>query len=77
MRLINADALIDTLYDHEFASYIDKGEISTVINDEPTVEAIPVDWIEKWLERYSYRNYRREIIEFMVTEWKHEQEKQK
>ena len=42
MRLINADALIDTLYDHEFASYIDKGEVSTVINDEPTVDAEPV-----------------------------------
>lgn len=42
MRLIDADALIDTLYDHEFASYIDKGEVSTVINDEPTVDAIPV-----------------------------------
>ena len=42
MRLIDADALIDTLYDHEFASYIDKGEVSTVINDEPTVEAQPV-----------------------------------
>ena len=42
MRLIDADALIDTLYDHEFASYIDKGEVSTVINDEPTVDAVPV-----------------------------------
>ena len=50
MRLIDADALIDTLYDHEFASYIDKGEVSTVINDEPTVDAVPVrhgKWITK------------------------------
>lgn len=48
-----------------------------MLKKAPTVDAIPIDWIEKWLERYSYRNYRREIIEFMVTEWKHEQEKQK
>jgi len=41
-RYIDADALIDTLYEHEFSSYIDKGAVSTLINDEPTVDAVPV-----------------------------------
>jgi len=42
MRLIDGDALIDTLYEHEFSSYIDKGAVSTLINDEPAVDVIPI-----------------------------------
>ena len=50
MRLIDGDALIDTLYEHEFSSYIDKGAVSTLINDEPTVDVEPVrhgKWIDE------------------------------
>jgi len=45
MRLINADALRITFDgNHE---YVEKSDI----DDAPTVDAIPIDWIRKWHQR--------------------------
>lgn len=67
MRLIDADTLIDTLYDHEFASYIDKGEVSTVINDEPTVDAIPVEWIKEKIS--NNKGFYNSSLRRLLDEW--------
>lgn len=42
MRLIDADKLVDELYDNEFASLCPLDEVSGVIDACPTVDAVPV-----------------------------------
>lgn len=42
MRLINADKLVDMLYDNEFAALCPLDEVSGVIDACPTVDAVPV-----------------------------------
>ena len=48
MRLIDADELVSRTYiidrDHDYETYD--------IENAPTVEAIPVEWIEKWLDEF-------------------------
>lgn len=48
MRLIDADKLVSHTYtidrDHDYETYD--------IEHAPTVEAIPVEWIEKWLDEF-------------------------
>lgn len=41
-RLVNADKLVDMLYDNEFASLCPLDEVSGVIDACPTVDAVPV-----------------------------------
>lgn len=41
-RLINADKLVDMLYDNEFASLCPLDEVSGVVDACPTVDAVPV-----------------------------------
>ncbi len=42
MRLIDADKLVDMLYDNEFASLCPLDEVSGVIDACPTVDAVPL-----------------------------------
>nr|DAM55955.1 MAG TPA: hypothetical protein [Caudoviricetes sp.] len=42
MRLIDADKLVDMLYDNEFAALCPLDEVSGVIDACPTVDAVPV-----------------------------------
>lgn len=42
MRLIDADALMDRLYDNEFAAFCPLDEVNDVIDLCPTVDAVPV-----------------------------------
>lgn len=42
MRQIDADKLVDMLYDNEFASLCPLDEVSGVIDACPTVDAVPV-----------------------------------
>lgn len=42
MRLIDADKLVDMLYDNEFATLCPLDEVSGVIDACPTVDAMPV-----------------------------------
>lgn len=48
MRLIDADKLVSHTYtidrDHDYETYD--------IEHAPTVDAIPVEWIEKWLDEF-------------------------
>lgn len=41
MRLIDADKLVDMLYDNEFAALCPLDEVSGVIDACPTVDAVP------------------------------------
>ena len=42
MRLIDADKLVDALYANEFATLCPLDEVSGVIDEAPTVDAVPV-----------------------------------
>ena len=42
MRLIDADALMDALYEKEYSLLCPLDEVSEVVNDAPTVDAVPV-----------------------------------
>lgn len=42
MRLVDADKLVDMLYDNEFAALCPLDEVSGVIDACPTVDAVPV-----------------------------------
>lgn len=42
MRLIDADKLVDMLYDNEFASLCPLDEVCGVVDACPTVDALPV-----------------------------------
>lgn len=42
MRTIDADKLVDMLYDNEFAALCPLDEVSGVIDACPTVDAVPV-----------------------------------
>lgn len=42
MRLIDADKLVDMLYDNEFTSFCPLDEVNGVIDACPTVDAVPV-----------------------------------
>ena len=42
MRTIDADKLVDMLYDNEFAVFCPLDEVSGVVDACPTVDAVPV-----------------------------------
>lgn len=42
MRLIDAEKLVDMLYDNEFAALCPLDEVSGVVDACPTVDAVPV-----------------------------------
>ncbi len=71
MRLIDADKLIDSLYETEFSIWADKSLAIDVINDEPTVEAISVEWLLNNIPRDSVMwEYNRKLIEYLVIGWR-------
>ena len=41
----------------------------TFILDDYVVEAIPIEWIEKWLEQYKYRYC---AVNLMLEDWEKE-----
>lgn len=59
MRLIDADKLVSHTYtidrDHDYETYD--------IEHAPTVDAIPVEWIEKWLDEFLGTKLEEEITD--------------
>lgn len=51
MRLIDADKLLKQLEWLDIDDFILYEEVKEDIDESPTVEAIPIDWIERWLDR--------------------------
>lgn len=42
--------------------------IDTIMNEAPTVEAIPIEWIKKWANNYCDR-YQEKLIECLLRTW--------
>lgn len=62
MRLIDADKLIEICrkgwrlfgyHDEKLKHWVDEYDIRS----QPTVKAIPIEWIEKWVDMLKERNY--------------------
>lgn len=77
--LISREEAIDAIYEHEFSNWFDKGEVSTVLNDLPSVQsdAIPLEWIDKHLEwldncENGFAQLAKAGIRAMVEIWKEE-----
>lgn len=69
MRLIDADDLIITILTHDLC---DTEQIDKDILEAPTVDAIPVEWLRKQLDRYECSTY--EGIETVLELWEKENE---
>ena len=52
MRLIDADAFLERTSKDPLFPLVERYGLSGVIKNEPTVDAIPVEWIEKWLDEF-------------------------
>ncbi len=62
MRLIDADKLLPKLW-------VCYEENKPIVDEEPTVEAIPIDWIIKFSKKQKHGNYK-DFIDFMIRYWK-------
>lgn len=65
MRLIDADALDDELGASDEDIYIHH-----MLEDAPTIDAIPVEWLRKWPKDLREGAYVRDIL----RDWQKEQE---
>ena len=59
MRLIDADKLVDMLYDNEFVALCPLDEVSGVVDACPTVDAVPVVWCKDCAHSGTTENGRR------------------
>ena len=80
MRLIDADKLKKAFVGNRYGTKA----IEYVINDMPTVNAIPIEWVKLWLENNSktVRNpdyydwdFTQEPIDYYITIYPHEVER--
>lgn len=69
MRLIDADALMKVYAPYEFMS--DMGDAMEILANFPTVDAIPIEWIEETMrlaESVGAKEYA-EHLEVLLADW--------
>lgn len=75
MRLIDADAFLERTRKDPLFPLVERYGLSGVIEHEPTVEAIPVEWLLNNIPKDSImREYNRKLIEYLVIGWREENE---
>ena len=52
-RYIDADAFIDDLYEHEFSNWCDKDEVSTLVNDAPSIDIVRCQDCKHWVYNFN------------------------
>lgn len=52
MRLIDADAFLERTSKDPLFPLVERYGFGHVIQNEPKVDAIPIEWIEKWLDDF-------------------------
>ena len=74
MRSIDADALkkdLTRFYDNEVTA-------KQLIDEQPTIDAIPVEWLQGWRDRLrtmgDYQQDCADSIDFVLRLWQNEQE---
>lgn len=71
-RLIDADALKDNMFNYAAPEMVwDRGDIEHKINEMPTVDAIPVEWLKYMQQESLSENDRTMVgaIEAIFIEW--------
>lgn len=75
-RLIDADDLIIEILTHDLIG--DDKEVDKIILDAPTVKAIPIEWIERFMNRFitpeGVSGDAYALLHYMVCEWEYENE---
>ena len=65
MRLIDANAFLKRIKKDPLFPLVERYGLSSVIEHEPTVEAIPIDWVEEHCD---------EVADMVVAMWRKENE---
>ena len=74
-RLIDANAFLERTRKDPLFPLVERYGLSGVIENEPTVEAIPVEWLLNHIPNDSVmREYNRKLIEHLVIGWRKENE---
>ena len=69
MRLIDADLFLEETSKDPLFPLVERYGLSYVIKAQPTVDAIPIEWLKEWFKkRYKGRTYRD-----LIEEWESEQ----
>ena len=75
MRLIDVDAFLERTKKDPLFPLVERYGLSRVIEYEPTVEAIPVDWLLSHLPIDEVMHeYNKKLIEYLVVGWREENE---
>lgn len=80
MKLINVSNFLKQFSDQVPGDKIDAIELRLALLDEPTVEAIPKEWIKAQLEKEEYRTFLVDYIEWgnclrwLLEAWEEENE---
>lgn len=75
MRLIDADAFLERTKKDPLFPLVERYGLSRVIENEPTVEAIPVEWLLNHIPHDEVMHeYNRKLIEHLVIGWREENE---
>lgn len=72
-RLIDADALRAWFSDHSVYDEFPVGYIMGLLDDQPTVEAIPIEWIHEYIETADLE-YKRIALRGVLVQWQLETE---
>ena len=72
-RYIDANKLRKDILDlpncyNGFSDTYDKAMIIDLIDEQPTVDAIPIEWIKEWVNNYCDRNQEK-LIEILLRTW--------
>lgn len=79
MRLINADELLFHIERLPLeAYYVDIDKVEDLIKSMPTIETIPISWIERFITSgvYGVGRIEDDSIRFMVEMWRKEQKRE-
>lgn len=75
MRIIDADAFLERTRKDPLFPLVERYGLSGVIENEPTVEAIPVEWLLNNIPIDSVMwEYNKRLIEYLVIGWREENE---
>lgn len=69
MRLIDADKLENDIVENITVKAVSR--MLAITQGQPTVKAIPIEWIKNWIAK-SENTYNREQVYEMLKEWEKE-----
>lgn len=73
MRLVDADALKDNMFGYAPPEMTwDRGDIEHKIDEQPTIDAIPVEWLQEKMQKP--QTTCANPFGFVLAEWLEEQE---